>query len=93
MDIPNDFEIEINGHKIKANKDQTIAAALMESGIRTFRKTKNNKARGPFCGIGICCECRMIVNDVPNTITCITPAHPGCTVKIQDDTLIERIEK
>jgi aerobic-type carbon monoxide dehydrogenase small subunit (CoxS/CutS family) len=90
---PENFEIEFNGMKIKARKDQTIAAVLVENGIKTFRKTKKNASRGPFCGIGLCCECRTTVDGVSDVRTCITPARPGCKVMIQNDSLLERKER
>jgi len=92
-ELPENFEIEVNGMTIKAHKDQTIAAALIENGIKTFRKTRKNESRGPFCGIGLCFECRTTVDGVSDVRTCITPAKPGCKVMIQNDALLERTEE
>lgn len=92
-ELPENFEIEFNGMTIRAHKDQTIAAALIENGIKTFRKTRKNESRGPFCGIGLCYECRTTVDGVSDVRTCITPAKPGCKVIIQNDALLERAEE
>jgi hypothetical protein len=39
--------------------------------------------------MGICYECRMVVDGIPNVRTCMTPALPGSQIKVQDDGAIE----
>jgi sarcosine oxidase subunit alpha len=87
MDGRENFEITVNGSPITAYKGQTIAAAILASGLRVFRVTKGRKMRGPFCGIGICFDCRMRVNGISNVRTCMTLATPGCEIVSQDDAL------
>ena len=78
------FEIEVDGEKILAYKGETIAAALLAAGKRTYRWTKIKKQpRGIYCGIGICMGCAMIVNGKPNTMVCQTMATPDCEVQTQ----------
>jgi len=78
------FEIEVDGEKILAYEGETIAAALLAAGKRISRKTtKREELRGVYCGIGVCFECRMIVNGKPNTRVCQTLAMPNCTVQTQ----------
>jgi sarcosine oxidase subunit alpha len=85
MDRLEEFEFEYNGKKIAAKKGQTIAEALLTNGIRILRKTANRTPRGVYCNMGICYECRMIVNGIPNVRTCMTVATPGCKVLTQND--------
>jgi sarcosine oxidase subunit alpha len=89
MDRLEEFEFECNGNKITAKKGQTIAEALLTNGIRILRKTANRAPRGVYCNTGICYECRMIVNGIPNVRTCMTAATPGCKVLTQNDAEIE----
>jgi len=78
------FEIEVDGEKIPAYEGETIATALLASGKRSCRKTsKKGEARGIYCGMGICFECRMVVDGKPNTRVCQTLATPGCKVQTQ----------
>jgi len=78
------FEIEVDGEKITAFEGETIAAVLMASGRRTFRHTaKKNHPRGVYCGIGLCHDCMMIIDGIPNTRSCQTLATPGCRVETQ----------
>ena len=76
------FEINVDGEKILAYEGETVAAALIASGRRIFRKTEKRKSpRGLYCGIGQCQECRMIINGVPNTLACQTIVTPGCEIE------------
>ncbi len=78
------FEILVDGEKIVAYEGETIAAALTAAGLRTLRHTKKyGHPRGLYCGIGLCQECRMVVNGVPNTQVCQTLAFPGCRIETQ----------
>ncbi len=78
------FEIEVDGEKILAYKGETIAAALLAAGKRTYRWTKIKKQpRGIYCGMGICMGCAMVVNGRPDTLVCQTMATPDCKVRTQ----------
>ncbi|MDR3119763.1 MAG: (2Fe-2S)-binding protein [Clostridiales bacterium] len=70
---------------ISAVEGEPIAAALLNAGIRVFRKTaKRHEPRGIFCAIGRCTDCMMIVDGVPNTRTCVTSVRDGMRVRLQD---------
>ena len=78
------FEIEVDGEKIVAYEGETIGAALLAADRRTLRFTnKLEQPRGLYCGIGLCQECRMTVNGIPNTQVCQTLATPGCRIETQ----------
>ena len=78
------FEIEVDGEKIPAYEGETVGAVLLAAGRRTLRYTnKLEQPRGLYCGIGLCQECRMIINGIPNTQACQTLAAPGCRVETQ----------
>lgn len=76
--------IYYEGKPLKAYEGEPIAAALMNAGIRSFRKTvKRNESRGVFCAIGRCTDCMMIVNGEPNVRTCVTPVEDGMRLEAQ----------
>jgi sarcosine oxidase subunit alpha len=78
------FEIEVDGEKIVAYEGETIGAALLAAGRRTLRFTnKLEQPRGLYCGIGLCQECRMTVDGIPNIQACQTLAAPGCRIETQ----------
>jgi sarcosine oxidase subunit alpha len=79
------FEIEVDGEKLTAYEGETIAAVLLAAGIRICRTTGNRKhPRGVYCGIGLCHECMMVIDGVPNTRSCQSLAYPGCRVETQE---------
>jgi aerobic-type carbon monoxide dehydrogenase small subunit (CoxS/CutS family) len=82
------FEIEVDGKTILACSGQTIAEALLANGVRMLRTTQKQAPRGVYCGMGICHECRMIVNGIPNVRTCMTLVTPACKIATQDDSRI-----
>lgn len=76
--------ITVEGKETEAYEGEPIAAALLASGIKVFRKTKKRKdPRGPYCGIGLCTDCVMKVNGEPNVRTCITPVEDGMVIEKQ----------
>ncbi len=76
--------ITINGHPVEAYPGETIAVALLASGQRIFRRsTRLNSPRGFFCGMGICFDCLVTVDGVPNIRSCMTEVRPGCVVEVQ----------
>ncbi len=62
----------------------TIASALHALDVKTLSYSiKDKRPRGFYCAIGNCASCHMIVDDIPNIRTCITPLKEGMVVKRQ----------
>lgn len=81
------FTITIDGEPVEVEPGQTIAAALIASGRRSWRTTRKGGApRGVFCGIGVCFDCLAVVNGRPNVRACLVEARPGDVVASQDGT-------
>jgi len=79
-----EVKITVNGKVITAIDGEPIASALIAAGIMMFRETRVLKEpRGYFCGIGLCSDCMMIVDGVPNVRTCITPVKEGMKIETQ----------
>ena len=77
-------EIEFNGQRLTAYQDESLAAALMRNGILAWRTThKREEPRGFFCGIGICQDCLVIIDGIPNIQACKTTVRQGMRVKSQ----------
>lgn len=75
--------ILVNGQPVKAYAGESIAAALMAAGIRAFRCTEaSGSPRGFFCGMGMCFDCLVTVDGVPNKRGCMTEVYEGCAVEV-----------
>ncbi len=70
----------VDGQPLSAYPGETIAAALLAGGRRTFRHTApGGHPRGIFCGIGMCFDCLVTV-DGTQIRACITPVREGMQV-------------
>ncbi len=72
-----------DGQSVPLRSGQSLAAALTEAGLRSFRQTAKGASRGIFCGMGVCQDCLVTVNGVPNRRACMTAAAPGQQILTQ----------
>jgi hypothetical protein len=78
------FTFTVDGQRVEAYPGETVAGAMLAAGRRLARRTAWRDApRGPFCLMGVCHDCRMIVDGAPNVRTCLVPARPGMRVETQ----------
>ena len=76
--------ITVDGKPLKAKEGEMILASLLSNGIIINRCThKRKEPRGLFCGIGLCTDCVMVVNGMPNVRTCVTPVKDGMVIETQ----------
>ena len=74
--------VNVDGRAVSAVTGETVAAVLLAEGIRVFRYTaKRGEPRGVFCGMGICYECLVTVDGVPNLRACVTAVEPGMVIQ------------
>lgn len=77
-----EMELTLDGVPVTARPGQTVGAVLTEAGITSWRTTrKEGRPRGLFCGIGICFDCLVTTNGVPNQRACLTPARDGMALE------------
>ena len=78
------FRFTVDGEVVEGYPGESIAGALLAAGRRRARHTAWRKEpRGAFCLMGICHDCRMVVDGVPNVRTCLEPARAGMVVHTQ----------
>jgi predicted molibdopterin-dependent oxidoreductase YjgC len=76
-----------DGTDITAAPGQSIGAALLAAGYRSWRTTRHGGApRGLFCGIGVCFDCLVVVNGRPGRRACLTEVRDGDVVTSQEGT-------
>jgi len=81
------FTFTFEGQVMSAYPGETIGAALMAAGILTFRTTRRQgRPRGLFCGIGLCFDCLVIVDGIPNQQACLVAVKPDMLVQVQTGT-------
>jgi sarcosine oxidase subunit alpha len=76
-------QLRVDGRPITAYSGETVFAALLAEGIRALRhpsKERTKTARGGFCGMGVCQECRVMVDGLPDQRACMTEVREGMEV-------------
>ncbi|MCD1645579.1 MAG: (2Fe-2S)-binding protein [Aurantimonas coralicida] len=69
------------GEEVSARAGETLAAALIAEGVTTTRQSVVTGApRGPFCMMGVCFECLVTIDGVPNRQACMIEARSGMNV-------------
>ena len=83
--ISNPVTFSFEGQEISAEAGETLAAALLAAGVRTFRSTQvSGTDRGPWCLMGACYDCMVMVagpHQAPAAVqACMTAVRLGMTV-------------
>jgi aerobic-type carbon monoxide dehydrogenase small subunit (CoxS/CutS family) len=73
------IELIVDGSPLRAPAGQSLGAALLEAGQRGLRDSPGGQPRGLYCGIGVCQECRVVVDGVV-VRSCVTPVTAGMRV-------------
>ena len=76
--------LTLDGRAVTAYEGETVAAVLLAEGHLATRLTTGGSPRGVFCGMGVCFDCLVVVDGVPNTRACVTWVSEGMAVSRQD---------
>lgn len=81
-DLTVTFDFE--GQSVSARAGDTVAAAILVSGAGHTRTTAVTGApRLPYCMMGVCFDCLMEIDGVPNQQACLVEVQDGMKVKRQ----------
>jgi predicted molibdopterin-dependent oxidoreductase YjgC len=72
--------LTIDNISIDVDDDTTVAAAILNAGIKGFRTSVRGESRGPLCGMGICFECRVTIDGVTHQRSCNVLVTQGMKV-------------
>lgn len=76
--------LTIGGRSVTAREGDTVAAAMLAAGIPHCRTTAVSGApRAPYCMMGVCFECLVVVDGVGNRQGCLVRVREGMTVELQ----------
>ena len=75
----------VDGRPVKARAGDTVAAAVLAAGLRSTRTTPvSGSRRAPYCLMGICFDCLMEIDGVPNRQACMTLVEDGMQACFQE---------
>jgi len=71
----------VNGVSVTMPAGSMVSAAILKTGIHGFRRSVTGEPRGPLCGMGICFECRVTIDDDQHCRSCQTVCRNGMDVR------------
>ena len=83
MKTPDTVTLQVNGRPLSVKAGTSVAAALRIADAACMgmaRRSVQGEARAPFCGMGICQECRVDINGL-RRLACQTRCEDGMVVE------------
>jgi len=78
------LRLTFEGAEIMAAEGESVAAALLAAGIASTRDTPVGDApRAPYCLMGVCFDCLVEIDGVPNRQGCMVPVRDGMVIRRQ----------
>ena len=78
------FTVSIDGRPHVARRGDSVAATLLAAGLDACRTTAVNEvARGPWCMMGVCFDCLVMIEGEPNRQGCMIPVEDGMRIETQ----------
>ena len=75
-----DITIFINEKATNASIGETVAAVLLRENVYAVHTAPNGEARGPYCMMGVCFDCMVILEDGQNEQACQIEATEGLKI-------------
>ncbi len=74
--------IVIDGRSVEVPECASVAAALLYADVVVFRHTPVGAApRAPYCMMGVCFDCLVEIDGLPNQQACMVRVRDGMNVK------------
>jgi predicted molibdopterin-dependent oxidoreductase YjgC len=76
--------ITFNGETLHVAAGRTVAATLLAAGAPHFRTTPVSESpRAPYCMMGVCFDCLIEIDGVPNRQACLVEVAEGMRLRTQ----------
>jgi len=77
--------ITVDGRPVAAKATDSVAAAMFAAGIASCRTTVvEEKPRGPYCMMGVCFDCLVVIDGIGSRQGCMTRVRDGMVVESQN---------
>jgi predicted molibdopterin-dependent oxidoreductase YjgC len=77
--------LTFNDQPLNVPAGLSVAAALLMSGVNRFRATPVSESpRAPYCMMGVCFECLVEIDGVPNRQSCLIEVAEGMRIHSQE---------
>jgi len=75
--------VRVNGWPVSVPNGASVAVAVAIAG-QWCRKSVTGEPRAALCAMGICYECRVVINGKPHCKSCQILCEPGMEVKTDE---------
>lgn len=76
--------IDFEGNPLEVMEGETVSAAILAAGTDYTRTSAiSDVHRAPYCQMGICFECLMEIDGIPNRQACMIEVREGMKVRRQ----------
>lgn len=75
------ISFKFDDEAIEACEGETVATALLGSGVMITGMRTSGRTRGPYCLIGVCHECLVEIDGLANQRACITTVRQHMKVR------------
>lgn len=81
--MPSELTVRVNGVAVSVSDGATVAVAMVVA-EQPCRTSVTGEPRGPLCGMGICFECRAVVDGVSHSRSCQLLCQPGMEIRTDE---------
>jgi len=79
--MPRDVTLTVNGARVSVPEGSMVSTAVAVAGIAGFRMSVTGEPRAPLCGMGICFECRVVLDGRVHVRSCQVVCRDGMEVR------------
>jgi predicted molibdopterin-dependent oxidoreductase YjgC len=73
--------VTVDGTPVQLHEGDSVAAAVLLAGLGVYRTTIVGEApRAPFCMMGVCFDCLVEIDGIPNRQGCLIPVRNGMEI-------------
>lgn len=84
-DMQETITVEVEGRSVGVPRGISAAAAALIAGLPSTRTSPVTGApRSPYCMMGVCFECLMVIDGEPSRQACMVTVRPGMRIARQD---------
>ncbi len=75
--------LQVDGQRVEVPAGANVAAAVALV-TPWFRRSTEGARRGPLCGMGVCFECRVQIDELSHQRACMIAARDGMRVRTDE---------
>jgi D-hydroxyproline dehydrogenase subunit gamma len=81
--------VYVEGKPVSVHPNDSVAAAAFKAGIGYTRTSPvTGEKRAPYCMMGVCFECLMVIDGVPSRQACLVRVQAGMRIERQTETRV-----